>query len=232
MAHCLVFPKHQRRELGVPVSPTSDGTDLAPPRVLPRPLMLLILHSIAIALAACAQTERGVEARDGTAISWACEPLPASFDTSDLVGEWEAEYGDASRLDRLVIREDGTCSQIFYDSHTDYRYVSGENRWRVEQRASGGLYVHVEGMLFCDLEEECVAPETQLRDGSFFDTCERQRVVLRGELILAVVGDQSYPGLPTAPRGIALLHMRPPGREGPPFRFVLALEQEQALPEY
>ena len=47
---------------------------------------------------------------------------PATFEESDLVGVWEAEYAG---LDRLTIREDGTFKQVYREG--DYVYETPWN---------------------------------------------------------------------------------------------------------
>lgn len=177
--------------------------------------------AVGFTLSACAITLRQRPQTGENTTEPTCEPVPMGFDPSDLVGTWTAEYGDPTRRDKLVLNSDGTYTQTFTDENTGYEFESGKNAWWVEELEPEGFHVHLANMMFCDLEEECIRPEVEANEGPFFDVCQGRAVALEGELILSVVGDKRFPGIPAAPRGVALLHMRPPGRVGPPFRFVL-----------
>jgi hypothetical protein len=151
-----------------------------------------------------------------------CEPVTEDFKEVDLIGTWQAVYGAGSRVDTLIIEENGKYKQSFSDSSSGYTYVSDWNPWWLESRPSGFMYLHMKNMMFCDLNDVCVKPEDELGNFSFFDICENRSIDTEGEMILVIVGDKSYPGLTESASGIALLHLRPPGREGPPFRFTPA----------
>jgi hypothetical protein len=95
--------------------------------------------------------------------------LPEGFEESDLVGTWQALYdGDARTTDTIILREDGTYQQIYHRYTDNYRLETPWQRWYVETRPSGKLYVHLEGMHYCILTEDVCALE---RGGVAEDFC-------------------------------------------------------------
>ncbi len=151
---------------------------------------------------------------------WQCESPPPAFNESDLYGEWVVTYGD-SRIETLIINEDNTYNQVFINNATGYRYESNLNSWWLETTDELGTYLHLQDMLFCEFRENCISPEDAY-EIDFYDVCSKQWITLVGEFVLVVIGDQGIPELIDAPpRDIALLQLRPPGREGPLFRYKL-----------
>lgn len=125
------------------------------------------------------------------------------------MGTWQIARGADVDTGIIILRENGTYKQIYQKLSGD-RYESPWNRWRVEHRPSGRLYLHLEGMRYCILTSEvCEFPEGGGRDRLFYDACEGRDLKMRGEVILAVVGTEGspHPVLKAAPRGIALMHM-------------------------
>jgi len=154
---------------------------------------------------------------------WYCDPLSESFQVSDLVGTWRAISEAAVSSDIIILRGDGTYKQTYQKSN-GYRYESPWNRWWVEHRPSGGMYVHLEKMRYCDsTDNECARLEGGGGEWLFYDYCERRALRMKGEVILAVISTEETrnPFLRSAPRGIALLHMAsdPDSR---PSHFILA----------
>lgn len=153
---------------------------------------------------------------------WRCRPLPETFQEPDLIGTWQVSHEAATSTDMIILREDGTYRQM-YEKSNGRRYESSWNRWQVERRPGGGLYVHLEGMRYCDsIDEDCERHEGGGGDWLFYDFCEDRVLKMRGEVILAIVGTEGsrHPVLKTAPRGIALMHMRSDLDSGSSF-FVL-----------
>jgi len=137
---------------------------------------------------------------------WRCGPLPETFQESDLIGEWEVTDEGGTSSDVIILRGDGTYQQRYSKSNGE-SYESPWNRWWVEHRPSGGVYVHLEEMRYCEGAEECRIPR---KDETFWDFCENRRLQMVNEVILAVVEAQEpHPLYGAAPRGIILLHMRP-----------------------
>lgn len=152
---------------------------------------------------------------------WKCEPLPKSFSEGDLAGTWLAVYGRDARRDTLTIRADGKYKQTFNNKVTGFSYESPWNEWSLERKATGGIYIHLDGMRFCGFLDECNPPE-DVFNLKFDDVCSGELLSISNEMILVVVGEPGYPpSIPAPPRGIALLHLRYPGSEIPPFQFTL-----------
>lgn len=132
-----------------------------------------------------------------------CEPLPKSFQLSDLIGSWHTTYLGSSRKDTLAIKDNGIYTQTFVNEETGYQYENIGNKWRLEFRATGEGYLHLEKMFFCgEATETCVDPQTIM---GFYDACEGTWLKMEDEFILAVIGDKD------ADRGIGLLVLKPSG---------------------
>lgn len=142
---------------------------------------------------------------------WLCRPVPEGFKESDLSGTWQATYTAAGTSEELTLRVDETYRQV-YQRADGYHYQSSWQRWWIEHRPSGGIYLHLQGMRYCRLTaEDCARPEGGGGDWLFHDVCEGRLLEMRGEAVLAVVGTKGtrHPGIIGAPRGIALMHMLP-----------------------
>jgi hypothetical protein len=143
---------------------------------------------------------------------WRCSPVPDAFQESDLVGTWQAWYFPRAVTDTLTLREDGAYRQVYEDDLANYYYTSPWNRWYVEHRSTGTLYLHLEGMRYClGTDEIC------RRDGGgggthpYHDPCESITIRNMGnEVILVVQGSEGfrYPGIESVPQGILLWHMK------------------------
>lgn len=71
-------------------------------------------------------------------------PPDPELEEFDLAGTWEAHY--RSRVDRLVLKGDGTFKQVYRDPTAgDYLYETGWNEWRLERFADGRIRLHLEG---------------------------------------------------------------------------------------
>jgi hypothetical protein len=71
---------------------------------------------------------------------------PSTSKESDLVGTWQTKY-PGERIDTITLRADGTYKQV-YRQPDGYTYESPWNRWYLEYRDSGWIYVHLEGMRY------------------------------------------------------------------------------------
>lgn len=202
----------------------SPLNDLARRLDMPKEISKLLLL-VCLFLSSCSFRSTTTTPTAEPVDDWNCEQIPDEFQVSNLIGSWVATYGSSSRVDKLVMKADGTYMQIFSDSSTGYSYQSPWNQWSLEHRSSGGIYLHLEGMLYCDLVDVCRKPEDELGNFPFFEICEERYISPQGELILVVVGDEALPGLPASEHGIALMHLRPPARIGPTFRFTLQTDE-------
>jgi hypothetical protein len=171
----------------------------------------LALAIMVVILSACAQPTATALVEDQ--VRWRCRPLPETFEESDLVGTWRSEYYPGVETDTLILREDGTYRQIYEDTRLDHQFTTPWNRWYVEHRATGGIYLHLEGMHYClSTGERCRDPRGGGGDWPYYDRCENRSLRDLGQdVILTVEGSEGlrYPGVESVPRGILLWHMRP-----------------------
>jgi hypothetical protein len=155
---------------------------------------------------------------------WRCQPLPDVFQKSDLIGTWQAEYGIGTDADTLILRQDGTYDQIYtcYVCEPSISFENLGNRWWVEHRASGGLYLHLEGMRRCDFTDElCLHESGGGGDKLYWDYCEDRVVRMPDEVVLMVIGVSK--GKNDISRSIKLAHM-PPSSDATPFYFIFQEE--------
>jgi len=159
-------------------------------------ILLLSACTIEITIPTVEPTKQGWRAR--------CGPLPETFQESDLVGTWEVTREAGPLWHTIVLREDRTYKQM-YQKPSGERYTSPWNRWYVEHRPSGGVYVHLEGMHYWYNDP---LPLGGGGNWLFWDYCEDRVLEMKGEVILAVVESvEPDPLYGAAPRGIILLQM-------------------------
>jgi hypothetical protein len=162
------------------------------------PLLFAFAISIGL-LAACSQ------AAVSTPAGWACPYPPHEVSRGDLVGTWAAEYGAAT--DVLAISSDGTFLQTYTRQSDGYAFTS-QGQWNLEDRESGGYYLHLRGMRRCDdTDELCADPEGGSGDHPWFDFCEGRFLVVPDEVVLLVTGEVHSQGLTPSPGGIWLRHL-------------------------
>jgi hypothetical protein len=157
-------------------------------------LLLLLVTS------ACTQPEPRIQDE------WRCPPLPETFKEEDLVGTWRSDYIHGTET--LTLREDGTYQQQVH--FPDYEYSGAWEKWYLEERPSGGVHLHLEGMHYC------LGTGSICRAGGgggelYYDPCEGRSFRFTGnEVILAVHGTVGLElaGIRSAPRGIVLHQMR------------------------
>jgi hypothetical protein len=163
---------------------------------------------VLLIISACARPTGEVPQEE----KWRCPSVPETFEETDLIGTWQSRYHTGSVTDTLILRGDGTYQQIYDDQLANYYYTSPWNRWYVEHRSSGGLYLHLEGMHYClSTDEICRREGGGGGDWSYYDRCEGQTIWTMGdEVILAItgIGDSRFPGVKSAPRGVLLWHMK------------------------
>lgn len=161
---------------------------------------------------------------------WSCrlpdvglDKPPNTFKESDLVGTWQAKYG-VERIDTITLKADGTYQQI-YRQLDGYSYESPWNKWYVEYRPTGWIYVHLEGMRYyvdgIELGERGGRRSTGESELFYFYRQEDKVVDMVDKVILKV-GRFDH-----APRGIDLVQMKiDPDSAGHFFTLCLKCGQE------
>lgn len=127
---------------------------------------------------------------------------PPAFREGDLVGTWEARYGQS--IDRLIFNVDGRFRQIYEDRYMqDYVYESSWNDWWAERFPDGRVRVHLQGARYyvagitTGEQDGMHFGEAELwgRSGPlpypFYDPYADETVDMVGELILNVRIDSS-----------------------------------------
>jgi hypothetical protein len=137
-------------------------------------------------------------------------PPSPSFEESDLVGTWEADYAGWPRraVDRLIFRNDGTFKQFYEDYRVgDYTYETQWTQWWVESSPDGRVRVHLPGARCykfgistaeldglappCPTSEPGCTGEPRLPPQSFYDPFAREYLKMAGELVLNVRVDSA-----------------------------------------
>jgi hypothetical protein len=175
-------------------------------------------------------------------LCYGCNPFPvkgfkkppSTLKESDLVGTWQTKYR-GERIDTITLRADGTYKQV-YRQPDGYTYESPWNRWYLEYRDSGWIYVHLEGMRYYEgfldatgLAESggrwppTTTPGVVGEPMHFYDHGEERLIEMLDKVILRVAG------LDSVPRGIVLKHMSTSVEAGG-STFFLCRKCDQATP--
>jgi hypothetical protein len=126
--------------------------------------------------------------------------LPDTFSESDVIGKWETEYGSiAGKLgskvtDTIVINEDGTFEQIYYEpTSRDYRFqVNGEG-WFLDHLPDGRVRLILPGGRYFPRGENFSENNGEELGNpfSFVDPFSNDLVQMEGSLTLDVVQTRS-----------------------------------------
>jgi hypothetical protein len=126
---------------------------------------------------------------------------PPTFSEIDLLGRWQNTFTQY-HTEILILTPDHQFTQIF-DTGQPARHYEGTGKWRVEQRASGCVYLHLEGMRYfygAEAFEKFGNRFTPHGEPyAFWERCEAQHIPMPDKLILTV------DSFPNTPRGIGLL---------------------------
>ena len=124
---------------------------------------------------------------------------PITFQEADLIGRWEKIFTKYS-TEVLILNPDYTFLQMYETAQGDYE---SRGTWRVEQRASGCVYIHLEGMRFFYGSEAFEVHGNRFTPGGepyrFWERCEDQMITMPDKVVL-IVTDR-----PNLARGIGLL---------------------------
>jgi hypothetical protein len=157
-----------------------------------RILVMLIVGS----LGACTESRAEPAAQTSTVRSALL--APTTFQEQDLVGHWQNSFTKYTTED-LLLTADHRFVQLF---ETRQRHYKGQGTWSIEQRPSGCVYVHLEGMLYFYASEAFERYGNRFTPNgppySFWDRCEEQRIPMPGKVILTVSDLSRWP------RGIGL----------------------------
>jgi hypothetical protein len=148
---------------------------------------------------------------------------PTTFAEADLVGTWQAEYSGGAEIDTLTINADGTFQQVFRTNQGDY-YESPWNKWWVEKRPSGCIYLHLEGMRYYAADNEKAEDMARGNPASLIELCEMRVLKVTTELVLTVVGD------PAPSRGILLAQMKPDADTSDEYFLFLGTSTPEPVP--
>lgn len=124
---------------------------------------------------------------------------PPTFVEADVIGTW-TNPRRGSITDTLTIRADHTFRQQ-YATAPNTRLTEVKGKWRLENRPSGCIYLHMEGMRYIYAAEIIANNGNRAFDGSphlFREACEETSIAMLDKVILSVGND------PRAPRGIIL----------------------------
>lgn len=132
---------------------------------------------------------------------------PPTFTEADLIGHWKPLFETDTR-ETLLLAADHTFIQTFrsvdgspiYETSAVY---SGGGTWRVEQRASGCVYLHLEGMKyfysgpFAEYGNRLSPTDDPY---PFWEGCEGGFIRIPDKMILTVIDRSRFP------RGVGLLY--------------------------
>jgi len=152
-----------------------------------------------------ASTSQKRDTYEAASSQWRCGLYNEIIKEDSIIGVWQTDFRSGGhRKDTLVINEGGRYYQIFSSSQKGIEYTSEWHSWWLEQRDSGGYYLHFENMKYCGgALGTCLDPgDSEL---SFYDFCEDTWVEMNKEFILSVVWDDSVPF------DLRLRHMKPIG---------------------
>lgn len=138
---CIEISKCRLRE-AMRGGPKGGWTDQVEPGHTCMKTSWIALIVVALVTSMCVLPTPGRPAKD----SWRCPLVPESFQESDLIGAWQSEYFPRSIIHTIVLRKDGTYEETFVEKITNDYFVGAGNRWHLEKRPDGGLYLHLEGM--------------------------------------------------------------------------------------
>ena len=134
---------------------------------------------------------------------YAYSPPLEAFDEADLVGTWQAKYG-TTRVDTIVIKQDGTYQQRFEAPKRNYFYESPWNKWKIEQGSNGEFSLYLEDMRYYGYHIEIGEAGGRHPDGEpalFYDIDENKTITMTDKVVLRIEGNDHFP------RGIILRHM-------------------------
>jgi hypothetical protein len=113
---------------------------------------------------------------------------PAAFRDSHIIGRWET-FNANGYSEVLVLNADSSFTQTYKLSEKSL-HVERSGTWRVEHRASGCIYLHLEGMYYFHGGSEVADNGNRLANGDLYrfqELCEYQPITMPDKVILSVV---------------------------------------------
>jgi hypothetical protein len=123
---------------------------------------------------------------------------------ADLIGRWEKLEIEMDVRESLILQADQRFIQVFEVVGDPARRDEGQGTWHLEQRPSGCVYLHLEGMRYWYGSEAMAVNGNRYEPGGtlhrFWEKCEQHYMTLPDKVILTVTDR------PRLPRGIGLLY--------------------------
>ena len=127
---------------------------------------------------------------------------PVSLQEAALLGTWENVFTEY-HTEVLILTSDHQFVQHYQEVGSNARRFTGQGTWHIERRASGCVYVHLEGMrYFYGAEAFALYGNRFTPHGEpyrFWERCEERYIPMPDKVIFIVASR------PTWPRGIGLV---------------------------
>ena len=150
-------------------------------------LIAIIVIVLVIALVIC---NTGILlSKDQSKEESRCSPIFSGFSEIDIEGTWIA--GTPEHLDKLIIRSNGTYKQFVHVEFTDGNdldYESDWQPWYIEMPEDSIPYLHLTNFAFCGMGVGISCRQT---NGSGYDFCRDEAIIMEGEGILIILGPSS-----------------------------------------
>jgi len=150
---------------------------------------------------------------------------PKTFTEADLIGTWE-RVNPIYDPEVLIINADHTFTQIYDEPQRSF-HAEAQRSWQVEYRASGCVYVHLEGMRNFHLTDSAANNGNRYPDKalmSFWEPCEDTLITMPDKVTL-IVGN-----MPDFQRMIVLLFPRNGAESGDVMMWLTNRKPKTAAP--
>ena len=152
---------------------------------------------------------------------------PPTFHERDLIGRWEL-IGPIDAIEILTLTADHQFTQRYAIGGKPESHDVGQGAWWLEQRPSGCVYVHLEGMRYFHGGGVLADHGNRYEPGgtlhTFVEKCEDRLITMPDKVVLIVTNR------PRLPRGIGLLFPKS-GRDNADNSMLLTADADgQPLP--
>jgi hypothetical protein len=148
-------------------------------------LIFLIMVALATLLAGCNSNQPGKSV-------W--KP-PSAFQAADLIGEWKVVSEVYPVDETLLLNSDGSFIHNYQIPNATPPY-SEQGHWWIEQRASGCVFLHLEGMRYFQSTLEVANSGNGALTGTlirFEEPCEQTTFEMPDKVIMTVGSLPQYP---------------------------------------